>query len=168
MRLLLSRHKGCSKSKIPWLDARTIGRLAAAANSLPPEDGEIGLVVADDAYVRELNRTYRGMDRPTDVISFSYAGDPRQPTRDHDTAGGDDTADDDVAGEVYLSFETIEARARARGVPPEHLFLRAAVHGLLHVVGHVHETDPEADRMETEERRLLLQQLTPPEVEELF
>jgi probable rRNA maturation factor len=115
------------------------------------------MVLADDAFVREINRVYRGVDRPTDVISFSYLGDADRRT-----------PRDDVAGEVYISCETVEARARRQGVPPEHLFLRVGVHGMLHVVGHVHGTSSDAEKMEAEERRLLLQHLTPPEVEELF
>lgn len=183
MKLLLSRHRGCSKEKIPWLDALTVRRLAAAARSLPPVDAEVGVVVVDDDYIRRINREYRGTDRPTDVISFSYAqgeegesggevvpreGDGR--TEGDDASGEADAPPDgeDVAGEVYLSWQTIEARAREQGVPPERLFLRTGVHGLLHVIGHVHEADPDAEVMEAEERRILSQHLTPPEVEELF
>ena len=157
VKLSLSRHKGCSKKRFPWLDRRAIARLKTAAESLPPPQSGIGFVLADDAFVRELNRKYRGVDRPTDVISFSY---------EDDACCGPSEAD--VEGEVYVSCETVEARARALGVAPEHLLLRVGVHGLLHVVGHDHKRRPEARRMEAEERRLLLQYLTAPEVEELF
>ncbi len=157
VRLLLSRHKGCAKKRIPWLDRRTIEQLRAAAESLPPPDTEVEFVVADDAFVRELNRTYRGVDRPTDVLSFSYKDDAENPT-----------PGEDVGGEVYISYETVEARARRGGIAPERLFLRVAVHGLLHVIGHVHRTRSQAGSMEAEEKRLLLEHLTPTEVEELF
>lgn len=153
---MLNRHEGCSKRSIPWLDRRAIERLEAAAGSLSPADADVEVVVAGDEFVRELNRVYRGIDRPTDVLSFSYFDESeRQP--------GENTV-----GEVYISCDTIETRARERGVAPEHLFLRVGVHGLLHVVGHVHGTPADAQRMEAEERRLLLQYLTPPEVEELL
>jgi probable rRNA maturation factor len=159
VKLSLSRHRRCSGKRIPWLDRRTTGRLRETTESLGPADAEVELIVVDDVFIRELNRDYRGIDRPTDVISFSYVGDldvdappPARP----------------IAGEVYVSFETLETRARAQGIAPEHLFLRVGVHGLLHVVGYDHETRRETGRMESEERRLLLQHLTSSEVEELF
>jgi probable rRNA maturation factor len=157
VKLLLSRHKGCSKRRVPWLDRRAVARLKQAAESLPPQEARVDIVVADDAFVRELNRVYRGIDRPTDVLSFSYSDEP-----------GGGPAGDNAAGEIYVSWETVDARARSQGVPPEHLFLRVGVHGLLHVAGHVHAARAEAERMEAEERRLLSRHLTPPEVEELF
>ena len=157
MRLSLNRHKGCSRKRISWLDRRTIARLRTVAESLPPAGAEVELVVADDAFLRGLNRQYRGIDRPTDVISFSYHGDVGRHARD-----------EDVAGEVYLSYETIEAQAKSEGIAPDRLFLRIGVHGLLHVAGHAHGTRSEAGRMEAEERKLLLEHLTPTEVEELF
>ena len=164
MRLSFTRHKRCAGKRIPWLDRRTVDRLERAARSVGPSGGGVDLVVVDDAYIRELNRSYRGIDRPTDVLSFSYPGDgapPDGPTADADgpTGGG---------GEVYVSHETVERNARADGLPPEHLFLRVGVHGFLHVLGYDHETSGDARRMETEEKRILLEHLTPTEVEELF
>ena len=117
----------------------------------------VDVVIVDDAFIRELNRKYRGVDRPTDVISFSYAGDEHLPG-----------PADDIAGEVYVSCETLGADARSRGIAPEHLFLRLGVHGLLHVLGHDHKTRSGTSQMESEEKRLLLDYLDPSEVEQLF
>lgn len=113
--------------------------------------------MAADTFVRKLNHAYRGVDRPTDVLSFSYKDD-----------AANTAPDESVAGEIYISYETIEARARKRRVAPGSLFLRIGVHGLLHVTGHVHGTRSETLRMEAEEKRLLLEHLTATEVEELF
>jgi len=156
MRLLLSRHRGCSKAKIPWLDRKAVDKLSALAAAAAPAEARIGVVVVDDSYIRELNRTFRGIDRPTDAISFSYTDEPRS------------GSEDDVTGEVYLSFETIEEKAREQGVPATSFFLRAGVHGMLHILGYLHDSGREAEHMEAEEKRLLLQQLTAEEVEELF
>lgn len=127
------------------------------AASLGPKDAVVDVVIVDDAFIKELNRTYRGVDRPTDVISFSYTSDENPPG-----------PSDDVAGEVYVSYETLGADARERGIAPEHLFLRLGVHGLLHVLGHDHATRADTTQMESEEKRLLLDYLDPSEVEQLF
>jgi probable rRNA maturation factor len=146
--------------KIGWLDRETVGRLRRAAAGLDPVDAVVEVTVVDDEYIRELNRGYRGADRPTDVISFSYLDD----VDDERTPG----EIDQIAGEIYISFETVQAKARKQGIAPEHLFLRIGVHGFLHVLGYVHDTDPDFEKMEAEEKRLLLDYLSPAEVEELF
>jgi probable rRNA maturation factor len=157
VKLSLSRHDRCAGKRIPWLDRATIERLRRAAADLGPEDALVDVVIVDDAYIRDLNRDYRGIDRPTDVISFSYTGDEHPPG-----------PSDDVAGEVYVSYETLDDDARSKGIAPEHLFLRLGVHGLLHVLGHDHTTRAESSRMESEEKRLLMDYLDPSEVEQLF
>jgi len=154
MRLSVTRHERCEGKKVPWLDRRTIGRLERAARSAGSPGGGVDLVVVDDAFIRELNREYRGIDRPTDVLSFSYSDD-----------GSSGAA---LAGEIYVSHETVARDARAAAVPPEHVFLRVGVHGVLHVIGYDHENTADARRMEAEEKRILLEHLAPTEVEELF
>jgi probable rRNA maturation factor len=121
-------------------------------------DGDtVEFTIVDDEYITEINRQYRGLDKPTDVISFSYTDDaaPASPS-------------DDVVGEVYVSYETLLNDAHEKGVTPEHLFLRIGVHGLLHVLGYDHGSNEAACRMEAEEKRLLLDHLNLAEVEELF
>jgi probable rRNA maturation factor len=154
MKLSVTRHERCAGKKIPWLGRRAIARLERAARSADRGGGGVDLVVVDDAYIKDLNQRYRGIDRPTDVLSFSYTGD-----------GGERAV---VAGEVYVSHETVARDARASAVPPENLFLRVGVHGVLHVIGFDHEKTADARRMEAEEKRILLEQLTETEVEELF
>jgi probable rRNA maturation factor len=154
MKLSVTRHERCAGKKIPWLGRPAIGRLERAARSAARGGGGVDLIVVDDVFIRELNKRYRGIDRPTDVLSFSYAGDGRERSA--------------VAGEVYVSHETVARDARRSAVPPENLFLRVGVHGVLHVIGFDHEKSADARRMEAEEKRILLGQLTETEVEELF
>jgi probable rRNA maturation factor len=118
-------------------------RIGAA---LGPTGGTVGVVVVDDAFIRDINARYRGKDEPTDVISFSYLED-----------GVAD--EDDLVGEVYISHETLVRDAGALGVEARHLFLRIGVHGLLHVLGYDHESDEDAERMERAEREILLAHL---------
>jgi probable rRNA maturation factor len=134
-----------------------IAVLRKIAAALGQNGDTIEFIIVDDDFIREINREYRGLDRPTDVISFAYT--------DSSTAALDSA---DAAGEVYVSYETVMKDAGDSGVEPGALFLRIGVHGLLHVVGYDHETRDDARRMELEEKRLLLEHLNPAEVEELF
>jgi probable rRNA maturation factor len=154
------------------------GSLEAIAASLAPAESRVDLIVVTDDYIRSINRDYRDIDRPTDVISFSYIEDDatRGEVRRSDGAApgevrrSDGAAPDrdDVAGEIYVSRETLERDATSEGVDLDHLFLRIGVHGLLHILGYDHETDEDAERMEKEERKLLGGCLTAAEVSALF
>jgi probable rRNA maturation factor len=90
------------------------------------------------------------------VLSFSYLdeGAPREAL--------------DPVGEVYVSFETVEREAHDLGVDVRHLFLRVAVHGLLHVLGHDHDDEDETERMERAERTMLARFLAAGDVDRLF
>lgn len=112
---------------------------------------EMSLVLADDALVRTLNRDYRGKDKPTNVLSFALLDD-----------AGD--ADDDLAahpgmpiliGDVILACETVRREAVEQGKPVEDHLTHLVVHGVLHLLGYDHETDPDADRMERLETSIL-------------
>ena len=113
--------------------------LAGAAASLGVK-GELALVLAGDRLLRRLNRQYRGKDRPTDVLSFPGDGGE---------AG---------LGDVVISVATAERNARGLGrTLPQELDV-LALHGLLHVLGHDHETDDGTmDRLERRLRRRVLE-----------
>jgi probable rRNA maturation factor len=103
---------------------------------------ELSVALVDDAEIAELNRTWRSMDKPTDVLSFSLLEGEEQ---DHRGS---------LLGDVVISVETAasQARERHRGLDEE--ITRLLIHGLLHLIGHDHEEDEEARRMEAEQRRL--------------
>jgi len=126
---------------LAWLDGAT-DTLEEIGRSLDPIGAGVNIVVVGDAYIRDINARFRGKDRATDVISFSYLDD--------DTPG-----DDDLAGEVYISHDMVKKEADDLGVDVSHLFLRLGVHGLLHIQGYEHDTDDDARRMEVREREIL-------------
>jgi probable rRNA maturation factor len=130
-------------------------RAARAVATLPPRARVINVIVTNDRVIRDLNRRYRGKDKATDVLSFSYleAG-----TR----------APDAPAGDVFVSHQTLARDARRLGVAPENLALRIVVHGFLHVLGYDHENDADATLMERRERVLLLRVLPERSIRELF
>ncbi len=105
--------------------------------------GEVSVLLTDDEGIRALNRSYRGQDRATDVLSFSQQeGDPMP------GAG-------DLLGDIVISVERAIEQAERYGHTPAREVGFLAVHGLLHLLGYDHEEpDEEAVMMETAERIL--------------
>ncbi len=108
---------------------------------------ELSVVVTDDETVMELNRRYRGVDEPTDVLSFGlddrddgFAAFPDAPT---------------LLGEIVISYPTAERQAAAAGRPLEDELAHLLAHGVLHVLGYDHERPAEARRMRAREEALL-------------
>jgi probable rRNA maturation factor len=137
------------------MDAAWSRRAAQAAAAIPPRRDIINVIVTDDRELRRLNRRYRGKDKPTDVLSFSYLEN-----------GG--RAADGIAGDVFVSHQTLARDARRLGIAPADLALRIVVHGCLHVLGYDHETDADAARMERRERAVLRRVLPDTTVRTLF
>ena len=152
VKLLLSRPD--SKQAL-WLDKEAIGFARQIATYLGEPKHIIEVNVVDDDFIKRINRDYRGEDSPTDVISFSYF-------EDNPPCG------ENIAGELYVSYETLEKEAEKQTVDPKHLFLRVALHGMLHVLGFEHGSEEEARRMEAEERRILASILRRETVDTLF
>ncbi len=88
----------------------------------------VGLLLCDETRIRELNRTYRQADEPTDVLTFA-AGEPSAP----DDAGAG------IEGDVAISIPVVERNATAWAVPVAEEFLRVYVHALLHLAGYTHD-----------------------------
>ncbi len=107
-----------------------------------PNEVEISIVFVDDMYIRGLNREYRALDSPTDVLSF--------PMDDPGIPGNDPVP----IGDVIISLETVERDASDSGGFLAYLTL-LVVHGLLHLLGYDHETDDDAKIMEGREAQAL-------------
>lgn len=99
-------------------------------------EAELSVVLCDDAFMRSLNRRYRGRDRTTDVLAFAMSEGARMPT----VAGS-------PLGDVVISLPTAarQARSAGRGTIEEITMLLA--HGLLHLLGFDHRTAAEERRM---------------------
>ena len=114
----------------------------------PEADGacELAIVLADDGFVRELNRDYRGMDKPTNVLSFACEDDP-----------GDVVAPGAprMLGDIIVAFETSRREAAEQGLSFSDHLSHLIVHGILHLVGYDHETDDQAAEMERREVEIL-------------
>jgi probable rRNA maturation factor len=98
---------------------------------------EASVVLGSDALVRRLNRTYRGKDAATNVLSFPFQRPP-----------GAAPEDGAYLGDVVLAAETVQLEADERGIERKHHLQHLVVHGLLHLLGYDHDTDSEAEAME--------------------
>lgn len=121
-----------------WLRRVVEETLATAGVSAPVE---LGLVVTDAETVRRLNRSYRGRDEATDVLSFALL-------EDHEASFV--APPDGVLhlGEVLLSYPQAEAQAREQGHTVEWEVALLVVHGVLHLLGYGHEDDEGEARMQ--------------------
>jgi probable rRNA maturation factor len=130
--------------KLP--EARKIARSAAqAALTFEKRKGEATILLADDATMRRLNASFRGKDKPTNVLSFPAAPVP---------AGMKD-AESLFLGDIALGYETCAAEALAEGKSLRDHLSHLVVHGLLHLMGYDHEEEAQALRMEERERATL-------------
>ena len=120
--------------------------VAKAAAMLSTPAAELAIVLTDDSAIRSLNRTWRGVDKATNVLSF--------PTTQ---VGGEPP----LIGDIVLAFETIAGEARAQHKPFAHHVAHLAVHGFLHLVGYDHVDNAEAEAMEQVERDVLRQLAIP-------
>lgn len=121
-------------------------RRTAPPGTVPDGDLDVSLVLSDDATVQDLNKTWRDQDRPTNVLSFP-AYDPDQP----DTPKGAPV----LLGDIVLAFETCAAEAERDGIGLDDHLAHLVIHGFLHLLGYDHQTDTQADAMESLETAIL-------------
>jgi probable rRNA maturation factor len=103
--------------------------------------GLVTLILTDDTTLCRLNRDFRGIDAPTDVISFDLK-DPVHP------AGGE-------IGEIYISLDRARVQARGAHRPLQEEITHLAIHGVLHLLGYTHNTHAAHASMQRQEARYL-------------
>jgi probable rRNA maturation factor len=116
--------------------------LAVAARE--PVSGEINLILADDAILQDLNSRWRGKNKPTNVLSFPAPAGLTMPPGEAAPLGDIAMSYDTLAMEATRDHKTLSDHM-------QHLF----IHGLLHLLGHDHETEAEALEMEALEVDIL-------------
>ena len=104
-------------------------------------DPYLSVTIVDNAYIHEINKTYRHIDRPTDVISFAFLDD--NPKRNELFQSGQMV----VLGEIYISKEKAEEQAKSYGHSLERELKFLFVHGLLHLLGYDHMVKEDEDVM---------------------
>jgi probable rRNA maturation factor len=101
-------------------------------------EAELSVVIMDDEQIRDLNRTYLGHDRPTNVISFPQQEGEGPPEGTH-------------LGDVVISIERASAEAADAGMSLRDRMLQLLIHGICHLAGYDHERGCEEDAREMEE-----------------
>jgi len=97
---------------------------------------EIELIITTNDEIQEINRTHRGIDKPTDVLSFPYENMP-------------------ILGSIVIAQEFVEAKAEELGHSQQDEYTLLFIHGLLHLLGFDHEVD--SGEMREEEKKLIEQ-----------
>lgn len=111
-------------------------KIASAAVSAVYKDSEVSINLIDDKQIHKLNKQYRGIDKPTNVLSFELG-------------------DDILLGDIFISLDTIKREAKEANISvPEHV-AHMVVHGMLHLQGFDHLTDAQAKVMEGKEIEIL-------------
>jgi probable rRNA maturation factor len=135
-----------STRRNPGLRSTTLRALAREALVLAGRPrATASIVLTDDETIRALNRDFREVDRPTDVLSFPLA----------EPSDLSDPGAEVFLGEIYVSLETARAQAAEARRPFANEVAHLTVHGLLHLLGFDHHTASARRKMVTLERRVL-------------
>ena len=117
------------------------GAVAATKISLAPQ-AEVSLLLCDDARIREINREWRGLDKPTNVLSFPAAPPAL-------------LAKSPAVGDIAIAYETVLREAQEEAKSLRDHYMHMVLHGFLHLLGYDHETDAQAEEMEALEISIL-------------
>lgn len=110
---------------------------------------EVDITIVDDAEIHTLNRDYRNVDRPTDVLSFALdEGEEEEPELL-------DGPEEHLLGDIIISAETAQRQGEEFGHGLEREIVYLAVHGLLHLLGYDHMTDADKKVMRAKEEEAL-------------
>lgn len=130
------------------VDVEALARAVLAHEHLP-EETEVSITFVDDDEMHRLNKEYRGIDRPTDVLSFECDGMPEPD--DLPLPEGEVWA----LGDVIIAPDVAERQTADYGTSFTDELSLLLVHGLLHLCGYDHIEDDEAEEMEGLERQIL-------------
>lgn len=121
--------------------------VVAELEALSPQT-EVDITLVDDAAIHELNRTYRGIDRPTDVLSFALDEGEEEPEVDDDEI-------EHLLGDVIISAPTAVRQGEEYGHGLEREMIYLAVHGMLHLLGYDHMEEKDKLIMRKREEEVL-------------
>ena len=130
-------------SQFEPIEAAFAAAADALARHLDVPVCEAAVALSSDARVKELNRTYRDKDKPTNVLSFPASPESSPPEGPL------------YLGDIVFAAETVAREAVEQDKLPPHHLQHLLVHGLLHLLGYDHETDEQATEMEALEVEIL-------------
>lgn len=128
-----------------WIDMLRI-ILQRAGLSEGVTEGEVALTFVDNEGIRELNRTYRGIDAPTDVLSFAMQDQSEEELEiQYDEEFMEETPNGDLLGDIVISVPRAREQSEEYGHSIQREIGFLFVHGFLHLLGYDHQ-DEEAER----------------------
>ena len=109
-----------------------------ALNAIQGDDDleVVSILLTNDEKIQKLNRDFRNMDKPTNVLSFP-------------------SDEDEYIGDIAISYETLEREAKEQDKNFAHHFTHMLIHGILHLYGYDHMNDEDAEKMESLEIKIL-------------
>lgn len=111
------------------------------------ENSEVSITLTNDEYIHQMNKEYRGLDRPTDVLSFAFV-DSEEPEIE-------DGPETEVLGDIIISLERAWAQSQEYGHSMERELSFLTIHGMLHLLGYDHMEEEERMEMEEEQRYIM-------------
>ena len=131
MKVYIDIHdKRWKKYKIDFL------QIANAVVGAKYKNAEVSILLVDDKEIKQINREYRNINKPTNVLSFELG-------------------DDVLLGDIYISLDTVMREAKQEKISVEHHTAHMVVHGVLHLLGYDHIKEGDAIVMETKETKIL-------------
>lgn len=122
-------------------------------------EGDVSLTFTDDEEIHQLNRDYRGIDRPTDVLSFAMQEDGTEELDIFFEVESEDELDpiSGMLGDIIISVETAEVQSKEYGHSLEREIGFLFVHGFLHLIGYDHQDDATEAEMTSKQEAILQQ-----------
>ena len=142
--------------KIPYEDIIRQMVMATLDYENCPYEAEVSVTVVDDIEIKEINKTYRNIDKATDVLSF--------PMYEYEMNGDFENLDDSafnpesgelLLGDIVISAEKVVAQAKEYGHSEEREFAFLLVHSMLHLLGYDHMEEEERLIMESKQKEIL-------------
>lgn len=128
------------------VDSRALKRtLRALLHAVNESSATVSVSLVTDTAIRRLNRAHRGLDSPTDVLSFPLDAPPRSECGD---------GPERMLGDIVISLDTARRQAAEYDASLQAELYRLLIHGLLHILGYDHVEAQERSRMELQERLL--------------
>ena len=132
MTLALQVQRAAESKKVPT--KASLVRYAEAAIASGHSGAGLVIRIVDEPESRALNRQFRGIDKPTNVLSFPFEAPPRVRSKH--------------IGDLVVCAPVVEREAAEQGKPLEAHWAHMVVHGVLHLLGYDHQTDADAETME--------------------
>jgi len=153
-----SRAKPSNKLSIPLIKHAVRTALSLQGVDAPCE---VSILITDDRGIRALNKEFRGVDKPTDVLSFPMCecsppgwADPGESEKDRETGLLH-------LGEIVISAERVNAQARKYGKTRERETAYLTIHSVLHLLGYDHTDEAEGKKKMREREKLILNEIGP-------